>query len=269
MKISLIKRLRETTGVGIMDCKKALIRTNGNFEMAIDLLRKKGKKIAIRRSYIEGKEGAVTSSINLDSTCGTIIGLSCETDFLSRSSIFLDFLFELSRKSFLYDKKREFLFSFHHGVSIQEMIFEKMSVVGEKLELKIFEKINSPFVTNYTHNNQIATLVGFNSVIDKSVAKDIAMHITAMDPIALNEQEIPEYLMKKELEIIQHQVKIVKKPEEMKKKIISGKIKKFVLENTLLNQKFIKDQRITVQEYIKKFTKGEIKINSYKRICLL
>ncbi|AWU44779.1 translation elongation factor Ts [Blattabacterium punctulatus] len=270
MKISIsqIYKLRKITGIGIMDCKIALTKTNGNFEKAIDFLRKKGEKIAINRASLKIKEGSIISCINVDQTSGTIIGLSCETDFLSKSSDFLNFLSKLSDKSFLYNTKEDFLSSLYNGKSIREMIFEKISVFNEKLELKIFEKINSPFVINYTHNNKIASLVGFSSKIQKSIAKNIAMHITAMNPIAIDKKEIPENLMKKELEIIRFQIEKEKKPDQIKEKMIFGKIKKFIMENTLLNQKYIKDNNITIQEYMNRSFSKNIKINSYKRISI-
>ncbi|AWU43668.1 translation elongation factor Ts [Blattabacterium sp. (Cryptocercus kyebangensis)] len=270
MKISIfqIYKLRKITGIGIMDCKIALTKTNGNFEKAIDFLRKKGEKIAINRSSLEVKEGAILSSVNIDQTSGTIIGLSCETDFLSRSSDFLNFLSKLSEKSFLYNTKKDFLSSSYHGRSIREMIIEKISVFDEKLELKIFEKINSPFVVNYTHNNKIASLVGFSFEIKKSIAKNIAMHITAMNPIAINKKEIPEDLIKKELEIIRFQIEKEKKTDQIKEKMILGRMKKFILENTLFNQKYIKDNNITVQEYMNRSFSKNVKINSYKRISI-
>ncbi|WP_185859119.1 translation elongation factor Ts [Blattabacterium cuenoti] len=271
MKISAfqIKKLRKMTGVGVMDCKKALIDSKGNIDEAILILRKKGEEIAINRSHFQIKDGALISSINSDYSSGTIIGLSCETDFLSKSYEFLSFLSILSKKSLTCHTKEDFLSSFfHEKKTVKEMIISHMGVSGERLELKIFEKIDSPFVIDYTHNNhKIATLVGFSSEINISVARNIAMHITAMNPIAINESEIPDLLMKKEIDIIKNQVKKKGKSENMEKKIIQGKIKKFILNNTLMSQKFIKDNKINIQEYLNKFNKN-IKINLFKRVSI-
>ncbi|WP_185853160.1 translation elongation factor Ts [Blattabacterium cuenoti] len=271
MKIPVyqINKLRKMTGVGIMDCKKALIDSNGNIDEAILILRKKGEKIAINRSSFQMKDGAVISSISSDHSSGTIIGLSCETDFLSKSYEFLSFLSMLSKKSLSCHTKEDFLSSYYHEMnSVKEMIVSHMGVVGEKLELKIFERIDSPFVIDYTHNNhKIATLVGFSSEINISVARNIAMHITAMNPIAINEDEIPNKLMKKEVDIIKNQVKTEIRSDDMMQKIIQGKIKKFVLNNTLLNQKFIKDNKINIQEYLNKYNKN-LKINFFKRVSI-
>lgn len=263
-----IKKLRELTGIGIMDCKEALIKSEGNFDKAINFLRKKGENIATQRSFLEVKEGALHSSINYDQTFGVTVGLSCETDFLSRNQNFLDFLSMLSKISLLYNNKKKFLSSSYRGKTIQDLIIEKIGVVGEKIELKIFERIESPFVTSYIHNNQkIATLVGFSSSegINSTMARNIAMHITAMDPIAIDEKGISNSIIEKEKEIISYQVEKENKPSDIKNKIISGKVRKFILENTLLNQKFIKDNKITIQEYINKFNKN-LKIKIYKRI---
>ncbi|WP_185866407.1 translation elongation factor Ts [Blattabacterium cuenoti] len=264
-----IKKLRKLTGIGIMDCKEALINSNGNLDKAINFLRKKGENIATKRSFLEVKEGALHSSINDDQTFGVIIGLSCETDFLSKNKNFLDFLSTLSKISLLYHTKKKFLSSLYRGRTIQDLIIEKMGVVGEKMELKIFERIESPFVTGYIHNNRkIATLVGFSNHtkgINKTMARDISMHITAMNPIAIDEKEIPDSIVEKEKEIISYQVEKENKPSDIKKKIILGKVRKFILENTLLNQKFIKDNKITIREYMNKFNKN-LKVQIYKRI---
>ncbi|WP_185866967.1 translation elongation factor Ts [Blattabacterium cuenoti] len=271
MKIPLhkINKLRKMTGIGIMDCKEALMHSNGNIDQAIHILRKKGEKIAINRSHFKMKDGALIASVNFNYSCGTIIGISCETDFLSKGSEFLGFLSILSKQSLLFNNKIDFLSSSYNEYdSIQEMIVNKMGVVGEKLELKIFEKINSPFVINYTHNtNKIATLVGFSTKINMSIAKDIAMHVAAMNPIAIDEKEIPSLLINEEIEIIKDQVKKENKPDSVIKKIIQGKIKKFISENTLLNQKFIKNTNITIQEYLDKYDKN-LKINIFKRVSI-
>ncbi|WP_341656693.1 translation elongation factor Ts [Blattabacterium cuenoti] len=273
MKISVkeINKLRKITGIGIMDCKKALIQFNGDINKAIRYLRKKGEKIAINRSLYKMKDGAIISSVNFNYSCGTIIGISCETDFLSKSSEFLNFLSILSKQSLLFNNKTDFLSSsYNEYESIQKMIINYMGVVGEKLELKIFEKIDSPFVMNYTHNtnNKIATLVGFSKKVnDLSIAKNIAMHITAMNPIAIHEKEIPHSLIDEEIEIIEDQVQKKNKSDSIKKNIIQGKIKKFILENTLLNQKFIKEDKVTVQEYLDRHDKN-LKINIFKRISI-
>ncbi|WP_185850822.1 translation elongation factor Ts [Blattabacterium cuenoti] len=283
MKIttSKIKKLREITGIGIMDCKKSLIKSKGNLDKAIYILRKKGENIALNRSSIQIKEGSIISSVNPEFNKGSIIGLTCETDFLSRSTEFIEFLSFLSKKSLFYRNKNEFLSSIvENNRTIQQIIIEKMGLFCEKLELKIFENVESTIVINYTHNNKIATLVGFSicssSSFDTSLsenilfARNIAMHITAMNPIAIDEQGIPDDLIKKEEKIIWHNIneKTKDKSNEIKEKIFLGKKRKFIMENTLLHQKYIKNEEETIQEYIRKFNE-KIKINIFKRISLL
>ncbi|WP_185855886.1 translation elongation factor Ts [Blattabacterium cuenoti] len=264
-----IFKLRKKTGVGIMDCKKALIETNGNFDDAVIFLRKIGKEIAMNRSSFEMKEGGVFSSVNMDRTCGTIIGLSCETDFLSKSSVFLNFLKKLSDHSLSYNNKKEFLSSRLNEKNIEEMIYEKMGIVGERLELKFFERIDATFVSSYTHNNKISTLVGFSSQkgINDLIARNIAMHVTAMNPIAIDEKTVPDSLIKEEIDIIQYQINSKKIDRKTTEKIIQGKTRKFLLKNTLVHQKFIKNNKITIQEYINKYNKN-LKITLYKRVTI-
>ncbi|WP_185872044.1 translation elongation factor Ts [Blattabacterium cuenoti] len=275
MKISVfqINKLRKITGIGIMDCKNALINSNGNIDEAIHILRKKGEKIAINRSLFQMKDGVIISQINSNFTSGTIIGISCETDFLSKNLEFLNFSFMLSKKSLEFYTKEDFLKSFlhdknYHG-SVKDIIINKMGVVGEKIELKIFERIDSPFVMNYTHNNyKIATLIGLSSKINVSIAKNIAMHIAAMNPIAINKEGIPNILLEKEIDIIKNQIKKEIKSDKIKQKIIKGKIQKFILDNTLLNQKFIKNNKISIQEYLNKNNNNNLKINFFKRVSI-
>ncbi|WP_185876656.1 translation elongation factor Ts [Blattabacterium cuenoti] len=270
MKISIhqINKLRKLTGIGIMDCKKALTLTKGNIDEAIYFLRKKGKEISITRSSFQMKDGAVISSVNADYTSGTIIGISCETDFLSKSHEFLNFLLELSKKSLNSFSKEGFLESFFSKKElVKDAIFRKMAIVKEKLELKIFERVDSPFVIDYTHNNhKISTLIGFSSKINKSPARNIAMHVTAMNPLSIDEDDIPNTIVEKEINFIKDQIKKEKiRSEDIKQKIVEGKIQKFIFNNTLLNQKFIRNNKINVKEYLNQFD-NKIKINFFKRV---
>ncbi|WP_185864298.1 translation elongation factor Ts [Blattabacterium cuenoti] len=268
-----INKLRKVTGIGIMDCKKALEKTDGNIENAISFLKKIGKKISINHSSSEMKEGAIISTVNSDYSFGTIIGISCETDFLSKSDIFLNFLSVLSKKSILYLSKNNFLMGLYNdNTSIKEMIDQKISVAKENIELKIFERLESPFVVDYTHNNRISVLVGFSKKVDLFYAKDVAMQIAAMNPISIDRKDFPNFLIKKEIEIIKNQLETEKKffdskSKNIMEKIIKGKLDKFISENTVLNQKFIKNNKITVREYLNKFDK-KLKINNFKRISI-
>ncbi|WP_238785297.1 translation elongation factor Ts [Blattabacterium cuenoti] len=273
ISIDKINELRKITGIGVMDCKEALKKTNGNIEDAVSFLRKKGKKISINHLSLEMKEGAVITAVNNDYSFGTIIGLSCETDFLSKSSIFLSLLSILSKKSLLYTNKEDFLTSlYNENTSIKEFITQKISVVKENIELKIFKRLESPFVIDYTHNNKISVLVGFSDKVNNlSCAKDIAMQIAAMNPISISKEDFPNFLVKKEIEIIKDQISkegsYKKKPKNIIERIIKGKLDKFISENTLLNQKFIKKDKITIGNYLSKID-NKLKINSFKRISI-
>ncbi|WP_185882771.1 translation elongation factor Ts [Blattabacterium cuenoti] len=271
ISISQINLLRKKTGVGVIDCKNALIHSCGDIEKAIIFLRKKGKKIFHVKSNTEIKEGSILSSVNSDCSIGTIVGISCETDFLSRSVDFLKLLNKVSQES-LYFKgkdKTEFLKSkckngnSHH--SIQDMIHDYLSIFKEKIELKIFEKREGRFIANYTHNYKIATLLGFSSKLNHNIARDIAMHVTAMDPLFIKEKHASKILIKNELEIIKSQIKKEKKPENILNKIIRGKLKKFLISNSLIHQYFIKNHKITIKDYLRNHDKNVL-IRFFKRI---
>lgn len=273
MKISInkINELRKITGIGVMDCKDALEKVNGNIEDAISFLRKKGEKISINRFSSKMKEGAVITAINYDHSFGTIIGLSCETDFLSKSSTFLSFLSILSKKSLSYTKKEDFLKApYNDNTTIKEFITQKISVMKENIELKIFERLESTFVIDYTHNKKISVLVGFSDRVNLSCARNIAMQIAAMNPISINREDFPNFLVDKEIEIIKNQIekeKFYKKSKDIIEKIIKGKIEKFISDNTLLNQKFIKKDKITIRDYLSEVN-DKLIINNFKRISI-
>ncbi|WP_185873142.1 translation elongation factor Ts [Blattabacterium cuenoti] len=270
MKISIskIKELRKFTGIGIMECKKALINSNGDIKKAIFFLKKEGKKISINFSKNKTDEGALISYIKNDDTFGTILGISCETDFLSKSKDFLNLLYDLSKKSVSYNYKIDFLnSSYNNEETVNDFIKNKIVIFKEKIKISVFETIKAPYVINYTHNNKIAALVGFSKKIEKYIAKNIAMHIVAMNPLSISENDFPKNILKEEKNIIRQQVENENKEKQTKiiEKIIIGKIKKLILDNTLINQKFIKDNSLTVNEYINKFEK-DFNILSFKRI---
>ncbi|WP_185882270.1 translation elongation factor Ts [Blattabacterium cuenoti] len=267
INIDQIYKLRKKTGIGILDCKNALIKSNGHFEEAIIFLRKKGKKIYFKKSLDDIKHGAIISITNQNKNIGNIIGLSCETDALSTSREFIFFLKKIANISLCYNNKEFFL------NKIKNLIYDQIAITSEKIELKIFEQIHSPCVLHYTHYYKIATLVGFLSTIKTEEynkytndLKNIVLHITAMNPISINQNDFPKSLIKKELEIIKDQIKNENQSETIKNSMISGKIKKFIMNNTLINQKYIKNTKITIQEYLKNFK--HIQINNYKRISI-
>lgn len=269
--ISKINKLRNITGIGIMDCKNALVATKGSIEESILLLRKKGEKIFLNRSNTEIKEGAIISSVNSNFSFGTIIGISCETDFLSRSYDFISFIKNLSDHSLFCKScksKEDFLkYPYKNYGNIKKYILNMMGIFKEKLELKIFDFLQAPFVKNYTHNYKISTIVGFSSRINDFIAKNIAMHITAMDPISISEKDIPKKILKEETKLIEDKVNTDNKNKSINliNKIIQGKKKKFISKNTLLNQKLITNNKITIREYVDK-NSNKCNIISFKRI---
>jgi len=264
-----VNKLRKTTGAGMMDCKNALVEANGDFELAIELLRKKGQKVAAKRADRDSKEGAAIAIVNDDHTAGALIVLGCETDFVGKNESFVNFAKELANKALNSISKEELLNADFEGITVAEKLIEQTGVIGEKIELSSFEKINAPFVGSYIHTgNKIATLVGLSAKVDgvDEVAKDVAMQAAAMNPIALNEDGVSKEIIEKEIEIAKDQLRQEGKPEAMLDKISQGKIKRFYRDNTLVNQDFIKDSKVSVANYVKSI--GNVEVIDFKRVAL-
>jgi elongation factor Ts len=264
-----VNKLRKATGAGMMDCKKALVEANGDFDKAIEILRKKGQKVAAKRADRESTEGAAISKVNEDKTAGVSIVLGCETDFVGKNENFVNLAHELAELALNYNSKEDFLKADFNGMSVAEKLIEQTGVIGEKLDINAFEKIEAPFVGSYIHaGNKIATLVGLSSNVEGAevVAKDVAMQVAAMNPIALNETEVDAEVIEKEIEIAKDQLRQEGKPEAMLDNIAKGKLKRFFKDNTLVNQAFIKDSKVSVQDYVK--TIGDVSVVNYKRVAL-
>lgn len=264
-----VNKLRKSTGAGMMDCKKALVEAEGDFEKAIDILRKKGQKVAAKRADRESSEGAAIAKVNDNKTEGVSIVLGCETDFVGKNESFVSLAHELAELALDFDSKEAFLAANFKGMSVAEKLIEQTGVIGEKLGINVFEKITAPFVGSYIHaGNKIATIVGLSSVVDGGdvVAKDVAMQVAAMNPIALDENEVDASIIEKEIEIAKDQLRAEGKPEAMLDTIAKGKIKRFFKDNTLVNQAFIKNSKQTVSEYVK--TIGDISVTGFKRVTL-
>lgn len=266
--VNEIIKLREKTGFGIMDCKKALIEVKGNFEKAIEFLRKTSQNKNYNSSDHHPDQGLLISKVNSNNKKGIIIGLNCETDFVAKNDLFIKLANEIAEIAINCNDKNEILSSSIRDRSIKETLFEHMAVIGEKLTLNIFEKLESYFVASYVHHgNKIAALVGLSSTPNgvHIIGKELAMQVVAMNPIAL--EEIPYNILEKEKEILKEQERKLGKSEDLLEKIVKGKLKKFISENTLIDQKYIKNQKITVQNYLKQFN-SNIYIPGYKRISL-
>jgi len=264
-----VNKLRQTTGAGMMDCKKALVEAGGDFEKAIEVLRKKGQKVAANRADRESTEGAAIAKVNANNTVGVAIVLACETDFVGKNESFVSLANEFADLAFNYDSKEAFLQADFNGMTVAEKLIEQTGVIGEKIEINAFEKIEAPYVGFYIHaGNKIATLVGLSANVKGSdvVAKDVAMQVAAMNPIALNEKAVDASIIDKEIEIAKDLLRQEGKPEAMLDNIAKGKLNRFFKDNTLVNQDFIKDNKQSVGQYVK--TIGNVEIINFKRIAL-
>ena len=263
-------KLRKTTGVGMMDCKNALVEAEGNFDKAIEVLRKKGQKVAAKRADRESTEGAAIAKVNDTKTVGVSIVLSCETDFVGKNEDFVNLAHQLAELALSQSSKEEFLAADFNGLSVAEKLIEQTGVIGEKLEIGAFEKVEAPFVGSYIHTgNKIATLVGLSANVDGAdvVAKDVAMQAAAMNPIALNEDGVDASVIEKEIEIAKDQLRAQGKPEAMLDNIAKGKLRRFFKDNTLVNQMFIKDSKINVAEYVKSLD-ANLSVTAFERVAL-
>ena len=264
-----VNKLRKQTGAGMMDCKKALVEAEGDFDKAIDILRKKGQKVAAKRADRESTEGAAIAKVNADSTTGVSIVLGCETDFVGKNDSFVALANELAELALNYASKDEFLAADFGGMTVADKLIEQTGVIGEKIEINGFEKLDAPFVGSYIHaGNKIATMVGLSANVEgaATVAKDVAMQAAAMNPVALNEDAVDATVIEKEIEIAKDQLRQEGKPEAMLDKIAQGKIKRFFKDNTLVNQAFIKDSKQSVSQYVK--TIGDVEVVSFSRVAL-
>lgn len=249
-----VAKLRNTTGAGMMDCKKALTEAEGDFEKAIEILRKKGQKVAANRADRESSEGAVIAKVNEDNTIGAIIALNCETDFVAKNENFVELAHELAEQAMFYASKEEFLASDFHGISVAEKLIEQTGVIGEKIEIGSFERIQGPFLGAYIHaGNKIAAIATLSEKVDgaNEAAKSVSMQVAAMNPIALDETMVSKEIIDKELEIEKELLIKEGKPENIIDNILKGKMQRFYKDNTLVHQSFIKDANQSVADYVK------------------
>jgi len=264
-----VNKLRKATGAGMMDCKKALVEAEGDFDKAIEILRKKGQKVAANRADRESTEGAAIAKVNDDNTVGVSIVLGCETDFVGKNENFVNLAHQLAELALNYSSKEEFLSADFDGMTVAEKLIEQTGVIGERLDINAFEKLEAPFVGSYIHaGNKIATLVGLSNVVEgvEVAAKDVAMQAAAMNPIALNEEGVDAAVIEKEIEIAKDQLRAEGKPEAMLDNIAKGKLKRFFKDNTLVNQDFIKDSKQSVAAYVKSY--GDVTVTDFKRVAL-
>ena len=265
-----VNKLRKTTGAGMMDCKKALVEADGDFDKAIEILRKKGQKVAAKRADRESSEGVAIAIANDDNTSGVGVVLACETDFVGKNEDFINLAHKIASAGLNCSSKEELLKSSIDGMSIEEKLIEQTGVIGEKIQINDFSRIEADFVGTYIHaGNKISSLVGFSHKCEniEIAAKDISMQVAAMNPIGLDEKSVDAEVVEKEIEIAKDQLRAEGKPEEMLDKIAQGKLKRFFKDNTLINQAFIKDSKLSVSQYLSSYS-SETKITSYCRVSI-
>lgn len=267
-----INKLRQATGAGMMDCRKALTETNGDFEAAIDWLRKHGQKVAAKRSDREAKEGVVIAQTTADNKSGIVVCVSCETDFVSKNTDFVAFVQSIADAAIAnnVNSAEELNEVSINGTKVSALVNDKLAAIGEKIGITKFERVNAPYVASYIHGAyRIGVLVGLNKEAAEA-GKDIAMQIAALNPVAVDADNVAADIVAREKAIIVDQMKadpkMAGKPEEMISKIAEGKLGAFFKENTLTAQPFVKDAGISVGEYLKK--SGDVKVTEFKRVAL-
>ena len=267
-----INKLRQATGAGMMDCRKALTETNGDFEAAIDWLRKQGQKVAAKRSDREAKEGVIIAQTSADKKTGFVVCISCETDFVSKNAEFVAFAQTIADAAVANNVKTvdELNAVSINGATVADMINDKLASIGEKIAAKL-ERVDAPYVASYIHGSyRMGVLVGLTSEAAE-LGKDLAMQIAAMNPVAVDPESVPAETVTRERAIIidtmKEDPKMAGKPEEMIAKIAEGKIAAFFKEQTLLAQSFVKDGSKTVGEHVNSVG-ADIKVTEFKRVAL-
>jgi elongation factor Ts len=268
-----INKLRQATGAGMMDCRKALTETNNDFEAAIDWLRKQGQKVAAKRSDREAKEGVIIAQTSADHKTGFVVCISCETDFVSKNAEFVAFAQSIADAAVANNVKSaaELNEVSVNGTKVSDMINDKLASIGEKIGVAKFERVEAAYVASYIHGSyRMGVLVGLSAEAAE-VGKDLAMQIAAMNPVAVDPESVPAETVARERAIIidtmKEDPKMAGKPEEMIAKIAEGKINAFFKEQTLLAQAFVKDGGKTVGEYVKSVD-GALKVTEFKRVAL-
>ena len=268
-----VNKLRQMTGAGMMDCKKALTETNGDFDAAVDFLRKKGAKVSAARADRDAKEGAIIAKTSADNKLGIIIQLSCETDFVAKNEDFVKFAnsiadLALANKPANADALKALDLG---GQPLSERLMEQVGKIGEKIDVVKYEIVEATNVVAYIHGaNRLGVLVAMNNASSEAnlvAGRDAAMQVAALNPAAVDKDGVDSTVIERELEIAKDQVRAEGKPENMIEKIAQGKLAKFYKENTLLNQEFVKDGSLTVAQMLDKAEKG-LTVTLFKRISL-
>jgi elongation factor Ts len=266
-----VNKLRQMTGAGMMDCKKALEEANGDYEQAIDILRKKGQKVASKRADKEAKEGIVIAKTSTDNKFAAVLMLNCETDFVAKNAEFIAFAksvldLALTHKPKTADELKNLDWN---GRKVMDGVTDLIGKTGEKMDISKYECIEAAKTFAYNHQgNRLATIVGLSKDTGSDeVGHQLAMQVAAMSPVAVDQADVPQEIIKKEIEIGMEQAREEGKPENMLEKIAQGKLNKFYKENTLLNQDFIRDNKLTVGQYLKQVD-ADLKVVGFRRLML-
>jgi elongation factor Ts len=268
-----VKRLRDMTNAGMMDCKKALAEAEGDFEKAVEILRMKGQKLSVKRADRDAREGAVIALVSDDKTRGVVIRLSCETDFVAKNEDFVALatkVANLALSNFPASLENLLELSFDGSVSLGDKITEQVGVIGEKVEVAEYARLEAAMVAPYIHmGNRAGVLVGLNKASDEfyQAGRDAAMQVAAMHPVAVDKDQVDSETIEKEIAIGMEQARQEGKPEAMLENIAKGKLNKFFKEMTLLNQQFVKDNKVTVGEYLKSLDK-DLTVTEFKHVKL-
>ncbi len=265
-----VKKLRDITGAGMMDCKRALKESKGDFDKAIEMIRKKGQAAASKRAEREATEGAVLAEVTDDETRGAIIVLNSESDFVAKNEGFLTLAksildLALEKDPANLEELRELEMN---GTKVADQIMQQIGIIGEKIEVSYYEKLEAGQVVPYIHpGNKLATLVGLNKKADRQVGRDVAMQVAAMNPLAVDRDKVSQAVIDQEIEIGKEQARQEGKPEHLLEKIAMGKLNKFYKENLLLDQDFTKDSKKTVQQYLQEHDK-DLTVTDFVRCSL-
>ena len=265
-----VVKLRKATGAGMMDCKNALTDAEGNFDRAVEIIREKGKLVASKRADRESSEGVVLAKVSEDKSFGAVLSLNCETDFVAKNENFIALTEKIlnhaiANKCANLDEVRALLMD---GRTIGEQVLEQTGIIGEKIELPFYACIAAANVVPYIHpGNKLATLVGYSKVIDFQAGRDVAMQVAAMNPVAVDNSDVAPEIVEQELKIAKEKFRLEGKPENMLDKIAQGALNKFFKDSTLLNQDFVKDNKMTIRQYLNGVNK-DVKVTTFIRFTL-
>jgi len=265
-----VAKLRKATGAGMMDCKNALTEADGNFDRAIEIIREKGKLVASKRADRESSEGVVLSKVSEDKSFGAVLSLNCETDFVAKNDNFIALTekilnLAIASKCINLEEVKALVMD---GRTVGEQVLEQTGIIGEKIELPFYACIAAANVVPYIHpGNKLATLVGFTKDIEYQAGRDVAMQIAAMSPVAVDSVDVAPEIVEQELKIAREKFRLEGKPEAMLDKIAQGALNKFYKDSTLLNQDFVKDNKLTIRQYLNGVDK-DVKVTTFIRFTL-